>query len=547
MIQARKHTVTILLVLATMIPIKAQEAHNSFGNCSENTWGYINIYNSSKNIPPVYCSAIGFSEGVSAVKKGEKWGFIDENNKEVIPFDFDYAHSFVNGQAVVQVGEFFGVIDKKGKYVIRPEYYDLQRLEIAGKWYYISRDATFFQGVIDHQGKVMLPHQFTFIIELEGYENVPFYSSFQEVDTSETSFYQQFGDNMYKFGPEKGRHDIYDTHFDKLASKISTDYTDGFQYYQLRRIDQFLKENSTKSKKEKKTEIDRILSLPAPKPDAVGSNIPHQEYRVTGYTLFTNAHGKTGLKKGDSIIIPAQFAHLELAKGVVALAPDDDISYLQESYGGIYRNKEKGILDLFYLMASNNTAKEMSLYNLSGQKILSLQHQKGIAKTALAGITPAGFKYVHLVKDSSGQSMFKQGLVNWKGVELLSPAYQSIQVTKSGELLVKQKKKVESGIEAHFGLYSKTGAEIIPMGIYSNIKAFPQVAHLFLATHSDSYPTAEEKKASEQDNKTQVILKVEDDSYVVVNTFTASLVSRWGLDAESGMLRYRQNMTPRKK
>src|SRR5690606_6911982 len=147
----------------------------------------------------------------------------------------------------------------------------------------------------------------------------------------------------------------------------------------------------------------------------------------------------------------AQYAHVEFMNGMLAFAPEDDIDLLQKSYGGTYRNKENEVLDIFYLMASKNTAVEMSLYNLSGRKILSLHNERGIAKTALAGITPVGFKFLRLVKDSSGQSMYSHGLVNWKGVELLPPLYQSIHVTKSCELLVKRHEKTERGIEEHFG------------------------------------------------------------------------------------------------
>lgn len=567
MIQVFKHTTAFLLVFMASVPIQAQEASDFFGNCSEKAWGFINVYDDAKSIPAVYCSASGFSERFAAVKKDEKWGYIDANNNVVIDFQFDYARSFKQGRAIVKKGNFYGVINKEGEFVIPPHYYDLISYELENRQYYISRDSTFFQGIIDTTGKETLPHQYTFIIAYESnlgnqrfYENIPFYTTFQAIDTTKGSFYEQFKEDAYQFYPEKGRQDIYDLQFNKLASRNSTSYTDGFQHDQLRRIDNFLKDNAGLAIAEKVNEIESLLSSSeSDSSDSISADTTYLKYQAMnhdkikvhleslGYTLFTNGEGKTGLKKGNSIIIPAQYTHLELVNGLLTRVPEDDISFLQENYGGIYRDKEEGILDIFYLMVSNNTAIEMSLYNLSGQKILSLQNQKGISKTALSGITRVGFKYVHLVKDSSDQSAYKHGFVNWKGEELLSSVYESIQVTKSGELLVKQEKKAESETEEHFGLYSKTGAEIIPTGVYSNIEAFPQVPHLFLATRSEPYPTAEERKASEQENKTQVILKIKDHTAVPVSTFIASFISRWALDAESGMLSYRKNIASWKK
>lgn len=549
-----RNTVGLFVLLIAVLPASAQTMFSSYGNCSENMYGFVNINNKTRNIPPVYCLVNRFSEGLAAVKKGGKWGYIDTNNNEVIGFDFDYAQNFKLGQAVVQKGDFYGVVDKKGNYVVQPMYYLLDPLEIAGQLYYLSRDASFFQGVIDHKGKVILPHQFTFILPLDDYENIPFYSSYQEVDTSETSFFQQFADNMYKFDPQKGRHDIYDTQFNKLASKISADYTDGFDYYQLHRIDQFLEENGNKNVEEKIKQIDKLLALPKPQ-DTIMPGTQRLEPLTTNeekldehleklsYKLFTNAEGERWLEKGGNIIIPAQYKYLEIMKGTVALAAKYDVSYMQENYGGNYRKDEEGIFDIFCIMASNNTTAEMHLFDLNGQKILSLTKQKGLAETGLVRITPVGFKYTQVVKGSSDQVTVTRGLINWKGAELLAPVYQNICVMKTGELLVEQEKGFENGIEKHFGLYSKTGVEIIPMGEYSNIKAFPETAHLYLATSSDPYPTVKENKELEQGNKSYTILKTIDDSYTVVNTFTASSVSRWAVDTESGMLQYRQDKT----
>ena len=86
-------------------------------------------------IDPQHEDADSFSQGLAAVKKDGKWGYIDMEDSTVIPFQFDYAFSFSEGLAVVGTpGEyptydgatapvyFWSVLDKQGKTVIPFEY-----------------------------------------------------------------------------------------------------------------------------------------------------------------------------------------------------------------------------------------------------------------------------------------------------------------------------------------------------------------------------------------------------------------------------------------
>ena len=52
-------------------------------------------------IKPKYDEAQSFSEGLAAVKKGSKWGYIDTKGEVVIPFEYDVAYVFNEGLAVV--------------------------------------------------------------------------------------------------------------------------------------------------------------------------------------------------------------------------------------------------------------------------------------------------------------------------------------------------------------------------------------------------------------------------------------------------------------
>lgn len=52
-------------------------------------------------IRPQYEAAQPFSEGLAAVRRNGKWGYIDDKNKTVIPFHYDLAYEFSEGLAVV--------------------------------------------------------------------------------------------------------------------------------------------------------------------------------------------------------------------------------------------------------------------------------------------------------------------------------------------------------------------------------------------------------------------------------------------------------------
>lgn len=73
-------------------------------------------------IEPKYDDVHPFSEGLASVKFNNKYGFIDETGKEVIPLKYEYANSFSEGLAEVKLG-YYGFIDKTGKEVTPLKYY----------------------------------------------------------------------------------------------------------------------------------------------------------------------------------------------------------------------------------------------------------------------------------------------------------------------------------------------------------------------------------------------------------------------------------------
>jgi hypothetical protein len=116
-----------------------------------------------------YDEVYGFSEGLMAVRQGEKYGFIDMSGRLVIPVSFDCAYydysgnwwsgSFVEGRAAVIKNSKYGFMDNSGTVVIPYAYdyaYDFQDgLAIVvnnGKY-----------GYIDPNGRVVAPLEYDWI------------------------------------------------------------------------------------------------------------------------------------------------------------------------------------------------------------------------------------------------------------------------------------------------------------------------------------------------------------------------------------------------
>lgn len=89
-------------------------------------WGYIDT-KGSWLVKPQYSEAHDFSEGYAAVcDEKNRWGFIDSEGRQVIPFRFQAADigAFCGGVCAVSApsSERYGIIDKTGKWVVPPKY-----------------------------------------------------------------------------------------------------------------------------------------------------------------------------------------------------------------------------------------------------------------------------------------------------------------------------------------------------------------------------------------------------------------------------------------
>ena len=121
--------------------------------------GYVNVNTGSIVIDAEandYIKAWVFSEGLAAVMKDGKVGFIDANNEVVIPFDFDYSdecrmwdfgYLFHNGRCIMtnKDGD-LGLIDKAGNWVLEPSYDEIW-VPIKGGYRVVVDDGKY--GVLD--------------------------------------------------------------------------------------------------------------------------------------------------------------------------------------------------------------------------------------------------------------------------------------------------------------------------------------------------------------------------------------------------------------
>ena len=135
--------------------------------------GYININTGHIIIDAEandYRKAWVFSDGLAAVMKDGKIGFINEQNDVVIPFQFDYTdkcrmydfgYVFHNGYcAMTDADGNLGLIDKNGNWVVEPEYDEIWAPHKSG-YRVIVKDSK--HGILDSTGTIIYPAEYGYI------------------------------------------------------------------------------------------------------------------------------------------------------------------------------------------------------------------------------------------------------------------------------------------------------------------------------------------------------------------------------------------------
>ena len=141
-------------------------------------------------------------DGISAIQKDGKWGFIDKTGNQIIPCLYDSVHGFHDGLATVQLNNKWGAVNNVGELIIPYSYNDpllfsegLAKVIINGKVGYINTkgelqipciydNATSFKegytsvelngklGYIDRTGKMIIPCMY----DINDYIDNPFHS-----------------------------------------------------------------------------------------------------------------------------------------------------------------------------------------------------------------------------------------------------------------------------------------------------------------------------------------------------------------------------------
>ena len=153
--------------------------------CKNDKWGYINS-KGEEVIPCKYAGACDFSEGLACVRnEDDKYGFIDKKGELVIPCKYDYVVIFSEGLARVRNEDNkYGFIDKKGELVIPCKYYYADYFS-EGLACVRTEDDKY--GFIDKKGELVIPCK---------YDNADFFSEGLARVGNE--------DNQYGFIDKKG-------------------------------------------------------------------------------------------------------------------------------------------------------------------------------------------------------------------------------------------------------------------------------------------------------------------------------------------------------
>lgn len=139
----------------------------------ENKRGFLNVKNGEIIIDADsnnYSNAWVFSEGLAAVVRNGKIGFINAKNEIVIPFQYcyfdkynayDFGYLFHNDCCVItnEKGK-FGLINKKGEWILNPIYDEILPLQKNGYRLVVNKEK---YGVIDSNNNIVYPAEYDYI------------------------------------------------------------------------------------------------------------------------------------------------------------------------------------------------------------------------------------------------------------------------------------------------------------------------------------------------------------------------------------------------
>jgi len=105
-----------------------------------------------------------FSNGRLAVKKGDRWGYVNKNGLEIIPCFYKKVRNFNEGYAAVKKDSKWGMINKNGDVVIDFEYSQIGNLKSGLIWFGNSLG----KGYMDKNAEVVIEPKFQTAEDFDG-------------------------------------------------------------------------------------------------------------------------------------------------------------------------------------------------------------------------------------------------------------------------------------------------------------------------------------------------------------------------------------------
>lgn len=106
-----------------------------------------------------------FQDGLSPVRKGDKWGYIKENGTFLDEFIYDEVEGFETGFAKVWINEQVGLIDTNGNQILTPEFLDLEfwNMDDGKNILFVVQNLDSSYSLIDIKKKNILGRNFDYI------------------------------------------------------------------------------------------------------------------------------------------------------------------------------------------------------------------------------------------------------------------------------------------------------------------------------------------------------------------------------------------------
>lgn len=120
-------------------------------------YGYVDLQGTLV-IPPQFDDPGEFSESLAPVSIAGQWGAIDKSGQIVIEPRFDWMMAFSEGLAVVEIKRKYGLIRKDGTWLLQPTYPYLRAMSESRAVF--SDKPGGKNGFLDQNGMVVIPPQF---------------------------------------------------------------------------------------------------------------------------------------------------------------------------------------------------------------------------------------------------------------------------------------------------------------------------------------------------------------------------------------------------